>query len=78
MIKENISLLEESKKEVIDQNQQNRDISPQGKENQQYEEDYDYLFYLFYKYSQKVEGLDAYFHYLEKCDEKVLKCGDTV
>ena len=63
MIKENISFLEETKKEVIDQNQKNELISPQGEEIQQIEEDYEHLFYLFYNYSQKVDGLEGYFHY---------------
>ena len=38
-----------------------------------YEEDYEYLFSVFYNNSLKVENLKGYLDYLEKFDEQLLK-----
>ena len=76
MIKENISLDKKPKNEVIEKNQKNGIIFSQWKEIK-INEDYYYekLFPESNNNNNSLEGesLEDYLHYLEKCDEQLLK-----
>ena len=75
MIKENISLDKKPKNEVIEKNQKNGVISSQWKEIK-HNEDYccEELFPEPNNNNSSETGvLEDYLHYLEKCDEQLLK-----